>query len=97
MLFNLFKGKRTKTFELHKSKLNEVKNVEASATRTYTGGKHWTKDEDNIIRSFYNLGISTEYISEALTKAGFERSPNAVQIRISRLNNNKTTRAKKTK
>ena len=77
MLFNFFK----------KNKTEEVKTVEAvSPTRNYTGGRHWTADEDNIITSFYNLGVNPEYISEALTKAGYERSTNAVQIRISRLN-----------
>lgn len=70
-----------------KSKTEEVKAVEAvTTTRSYTGGRHWTVDEDNIITSFYNLGVNPAYISEALTKAGYERSPNAVQIRISRLN-----------
>ena len=92
-MFNLFKRKTDKSITV---KVKEVKAVptkgpvfkmpEQTVRKQYVGGKQWTEDEDNIIRSFYNLGVNATYISEALTKAGFERSTNAVQIRISRLN-----------
>ena len=80
-MFNLFKTKKTKTEEV-----KEVKAVvEAPRRNNYTGGKTWTKEEDMIITGFYNLGIAPSYISEKLTECGYERSTNAVQIRISRL------------
>ena len=81
-MFNLFKTKKTKTEEV-----KEVKAVvEVPRRNNYTGGKTWTKEEDMIITGFYNLGIAASYISEKLTECGYERSTNAVQIRISRLN-----------
>lgn len=81
-MFNLFKTKKTKT-----EQVKEVKAVmEAPRKGNYTGGKTWTKEEDMIITGFYNLGIAASYISEKLTECGYERSTNAVQIRISRLN-----------
>lgn len=80
-MFNLFKTKKTKTQEV-----KEVEAVvEAPRRNNYTGGKTWTKEEDMIITGFYNLGIAPSYISERLTECGYERSTNAVQIRISRL------------
>lgn len=94
----MFKWFKRKTDESQTVKVKEVKAVptkgpvlrmpEQTVRKPYVGGKQWTEDEDNIILSFYNLGVNATYISEALTKAGFERSTNAVQIRISRLNKN---------
>jgi hypothetical protein len=88
-MFNLFKTKKTKT--------QEVKKVEAVVAvprrNNYTGGKTWTKEEDMIITGFYNLGIAPSYISEKLTECGYERSTNAVQIRISRLNKSQNEEA----
>lgn len=95
----MFKWFKRKTDESQTVKVKEVKAVspikgpvfkmpEQTVRKQYVGGKQWTEDEDNIILSFYNLGVNATYISEALTKAGFERSTNAVQIRISRLNKN---------
>jgi len=95
-MFNLNKGRKLKNiFNLSKSK--EVKSVKAVAptqVRTpeltmrqpYTGGTRWTDDEDNIVKSFYNLGVKPAYISEALTKAGYERSAAAVSARVHKLN-----------
>lgn len=80
-MFNLFKTKKTKTQEV--KKVEAV--VEVPRRNNYTGGKTWTKEEDMIITGFYNLGIAPSYISEKLTECGYERSTNAVQIRISRL------------
>ena len=95
-MFNLNKGRKLKNiFNLNKSK--EVKTVKAVAPtqvrmpeltmrQPYTGGTRWTEDEDNIVKSFYNLGVKPAYISEALTKAGYERSPAAVSARVHKLN-----------
>ena len=95
-MFNLNKGKALKNiFNLSKSK--EVKTVKAVAhtpvrmpeltmRQPYTGGTRWTEDEDNIVKSFYNLGVKPAYISEALTKAGYERSAAAVTARVHKLN-----------
>jgi hypothetical protein len=83
-MFNLFKKKKKKK----ENKIAAVKTVTAvSSTRApYTGGKVWTTEEDMIITGFYNLGIPYAYIAEKLTECGHERSINAVQIRIHRLN-----------
>lgn len=80
-MFNFFKKKIKDT---------EVINLKKKATSTpkrreYTGGKTWTTDEDMIIVGFYNLGISPKWIAEKLVEAGFERSENAVRIRLTRL------------
>ena len=81
-MFNLFKTKKTKTEQVKKVKAV----VQAPRKSHYTGGKTWTIEEDMFITGFYNLGIAASYISEKLTECGHERSTNAVQIRISRLN-----------
>ena len=59
---------------------------ERSEEHTSELQSRWTEDEDNIVKSFYNLGVKPAYISEALTKAGYERSAAAVSARVHKLN-----------
>lgn len=87
IMFNWFK--KTKTEEIKTVEAvapTQVRMPELTMRQPYTGGTRWTDDEDNIVKSFYNLGVKPAYISEALTKAGYERSAAAVSARVHKLN-----------
>lgn len=86
-MFKWFKKPRTQQVKTVKAVVHTpVRMPELTMRQPYTGGTRWTEDEDNIVKSFYNLGVKPAYISEALTKAGYERSAAAVTARVHKLN-----------